>query len=271
MATSRTAPFRNLAFNWNRIVKPTLVNELLVGYNQITFVGQTLDWNGIGDANATFGIAGGQPIPGLSSIGWGSGLTAIGGGAAESNTLDKTFQINEKLTWLKGRHAVKFGGQYLHYIQQRFYAGNNGLLGLFTYGGAFTGAPFSDFLLDQVRDKGRGSLAEPWTHLHDRVALFVQDDFKLTSALTLNLGMRWAYTQPIVEKDNRQSNFDLTTGQQISRRTATARAGRCTRATRRASSRGSVSRGGPTTDGCCGEATGFPNTWRGPAPTCGCR
>ena len=60
-------PFRNLAFNWNRIVKPTLVNELLVGYNQITFVGDTLDWNGIGDANAAFGIAGGQPIPGLSS------------------------------------------------------------------------------------------------------------------------------------------------------------------------------------------------------------
>ena len=33
--------------------------------------------------------------------------------------------------------------------------------------------------------------------------------------LTLNLGMRWAYTQPVVEKDNRQSNFDLTTGAQI--------------------------------------------------------
>ena len=43
----------------------------------------------------------------------------------------------------------------------------------------------------------------------------VQDDFKLNPSLTLNLGMRWAYTQPIVEKDNRQSNFDLTTGQQI--------------------------------------------------------
>jgi len=35
------------------------------------------------------------------------------------------------------------------------------------------------------------------------------------TSLTLNLGMRWAYTQPLVEKDNRQSNFDLTTGQQI--------------------------------------------------------
>jgi hypothetical protein len=36
---------------------------VLVGYNEITIVTDTLDWAGIGNANATFGIAGGQPIP----------------------------------------------------------------------------------------------------------------------------------------------------------------------------------------------------------------
>ncbi len=209
------APFRNFAFNWNRIVTPTLVNEVLFGYNQITIVSDTLDWAGIGNGNATFGIAGGQPIAGLSSIGWGNGLTSVGAAATDTDTLDKTYQINEKLTWLKGRHTVKGGGQFLHYVQQRFYAGNNGLLGLFGYGGAFTGSPFADFLLDQVSSKGRGSQSEAWTHLHNRVALFVQDDFKMTQALTLNLGMRWAYTQPVVEQDNRQSNFSLSTGQQV--------------------------------------------------------
>jgi hypothetical protein len=210
-----TAPFRNLALNWNRVVGSSIVNELLVGYNRITIVSDTLDWSGIGNANAAFGIAGGQPIPGLSSIGWGSGLTAVGAGASDTDTLDKTYQINEKLTWLKGRQTLKFGGQLLHYVQRRFYAGNNGLLGLFTYGGAFTNFPFSDFLLDQVASKGRGSAAEPWTHLHNRSAVYVQDDVKVTPALTLNLGMRWAYTQPVVEKDNRQANFDLKTGAAI--------------------------------------------------------
>src|SRR5439155_24925483 len=136
-------------------------------------------------------------------------------GASDTDTLDQTYQINEKLTWVKGRQTLKFGGQLLHYNQRRFYAGNNGLLGIFTYGGTFTGAPFSDFLLDQVTTKGRGSAAAPWTHLHNRSALYVQDDFKVNSAVTLNLGMRWAYTQPVVEKDNRQGNFDLTTGQEI--------------------------------------------------------
>ncbi|MEP6916099.1 MAG: TonB-dependent receptor [Acidobacteriota bacterium] len=215
LGNKTTAPFRNLAVNWNRVISPSLVNEVLAGYNEITIVSDTLDWGGIGDANATFGIAGGQPIHGLSSIGWGGGLTAVGAGASDTNTLDKTYQLNEKLTWLKGRQTVKFGGQLLHYVQQRFYAGNNGLLGLFTYGGAFSGFPFSDFLLDQVATKGRGSASEAWTHLHNRSALYVQDDFKVTPQLTLNLGMRWAYTQPVVEKDDRQSNFDLTTGKQI--------------------------------------------------------
>ncbi|PYQ23123.1 MAG: hypothetical protein DMF81_09800 [Acidobacteria bacterium] len=143
-----------------------------------------------------------------------SGLTSLGASATDSNTLDKTYQVNEKLTWLKGRHSLKFGGQLLHYVQQRFYAGNNGLLGNFNYGGAFTGFGFSDFLLDQVSSKGRGSASAPWTHLHNRMALFVQDDFKVKSDLTLNLGMRWAYTQPVVEKDNRESNFSLIDGHQ---------------------------------------------------------
>jgi len=209
------SPFRNMAFNWNRIFSGSLVNDLLVGFNQIKIVTKALDWAGIGNANATFGIAGGQPIPGLSSIGWGGGLSTVGTGASDTDTLDRTYQFNDKVTWFKGDHALKIGGQLLHYSQRRFYAGNNGLLGIFTYGGAFTGFPFSDFLLDQVATKGRGSNSEPWTHLHNRTALYVQDDYKVNEKTTLNLGLRWAYTQPVVEADNRQGNFSLTTGQEI--------------------------------------------------------
>ena len=214
LGLSQTGPFRNLALNWNRVFSPALVNEVLLGYNQISAVSNTLDWSGIGDANATLGIPGGQPIAGLSNIVLNSGLTGLGAAATDSDTLDKTYQLNEKLTWFKGRHSLKVGGQLLHYVQQRFYAGNNGLLGNFNYGGTFTGFAFSDFLLDQVSSKGRGSASDPWTHLHNRIALFVQDDFKVTPDLTLNLGMRWAYTQPLVEKDNRESNFSLIDGHQ---------------------------------------------------------
>ena len=215
-ATRNDQPFHNVAFNWNRLFGSSLINEALVGFSSTTVTSETFDWAGIGAGNALYGIPGGQPIDGLSSIGWGSGLTAPGIVATDSDTLAKTYQINEKVTWVKGRHTVKFGGQFLRYNQQRFYAGNNGVLGFINFNGAFTGFAFSDFLLDMVSSKGRGGgdPNDPWTHLQNRISVFAQDDFKILRNLTLNLGLRWAYTSPLVEKDNRQSNFDLVTGQQ---------------------------------------------------------
>jgi len=205
------APFRNLAVNWNHVFNSSLINEVLVGYNSVDNITTLNDWGGIGDANATFGIPGGQPIAGLSAINFGSGLTTIGTAATLEDNLPKGYQLNEKLTWIKGRHSLKFGGQFLRYVQRRYYAGNNGALGTFSYAGTFTGVPFADFLLDQVAGKGRGGgdPNNPWTHLQNRISLYVQDDFRLSNKLTLNLGLRWAYTSPLVEKDNRQSNFDV--------------------------------------------------------------
>jgi hypothetical protein len=217
LPTRNDQPFYNVGFNWNRIIGREIVNELLVGISKTTVIGETDDWAGIGNGNALYGIAGGQPIAGLSQIDWASGLTLPGAIATDSDTFAKTYQLNEKLTWIRGRHTLKLGGQWLRYDQQRFYAGNNGLLGFIRYNGAFTGYPFADFLLDMVSAKGRGggNPSDPWRHLQNRTSLFAQDDFKLTSSLTLNLGVRWAYTSPLVEKDNRQSNFNLVTGQQI--------------------------------------------------------
>jgi hypothetical protein len=212
LPTRSESPFRNLAINSSHVFGPSVVNELLLGYNSVLFFSELNDWAGIGDANAQFGIPGGQPIAGLSNIQWGAGLTSIGAVATVEDSLPKIYQLNEKLTVLKGRHALKFGGQFLRYHTKRFYPGNNGLLGLFNYTGTFTGNSFSDFLLDQVALKGRGFNGDPWTHLQNRISTFVQDDFKLRPNLTLNLGLRWAYTSPLVEKDNRQSNIDLTTG-----------------------------------------------------------
>jgi hypothetical protein len=210
------APFRNYAFNWNHIFGSSLVNEALVGYNKINNI-TALNAFGIGQGNAKYGIPGGQPIEGLSSIQMGSGLTNLGSAATLEDNLPTVFQIQNKLTWTKGRQLLKFGGQWLKYNQQRYYAGNNGALGLFAYTGTFTGFAFADFLLDLVQNKGRGGgdPDNPWTHQQNRISLYVQDDIKVTPALTVNAGLRWAYTSPLVEKDNRQANFDLKTGNQV--------------------------------------------------------
>ena len=180
MPTRNDQPFHNVGFNWNRVFGSSIVNELLVGYSNTTVLTETLDWAGVGGGNALYGIAGGQPINGLSSIRWGSGLTEPGAIATDSDTLAKTYQINNKLTWIKGRHAIKFGGQLLHYDQRRFYAGNNGLLGFINFSGG-SGLRVLRLSARSGVGKGRGGgdPDDPWTHLQNRISIFVQDDFKV--------------------------------------------------------------------------------------------
>ena len=205
-----TNPFWSAGANWNRIFGASIVNDLLIGFNNNEFNGEILDTHGTGAVNNQLGIGGAQPIPGLTFLSMGNGVSGIGSTAVTSNTANRVFQVNERLTWARGRHTLKLGASWNYYQMERYYSGNNGVLGRMDFDGSFTGAAFADFLLDQVAGKGRGSLSEPWTHLQHRTALYAADDFKITNALTLNLGLRWAYTSPLVEKDDRQANFDLT-------------------------------------------------------------
>jgi hypothetical protein len=202
----------NFVVNYTRSITSTIINEARVGFNQAVFVVDAFDWAGIGSANATLGITGGQAIPGLSRIGI-TGISDIGNLAVTEDNNTKTWLFADNLTWIKGNHTVKMGGQWQKYIQDRFYPGNNGMLGFFSYGNTFTGSAISDFLLDTVTSKGLGSpTSEPWTHLQDRIGIFVQDDYKARPNLTLNIGLRWEFSSPIVEKNDRQVNFDITTG-----------------------------------------------------------
>ena len=206
---------QNIALNWTRIVGPTIVNEARVGFNRAVFITDVLDWSGLGNGNATLGIAGAQVHPGLSSIALGSGLTGIGSTGVVEDNVTNTFHYGDNLTINQGRHFMKMGGQWLRYQQNRFYPGNNGLLGLFEYNGTFTGAAFADFLLDLLSRKGVGSQTGTWGHRQNRIGVFFQDDFKMRKNLTWNLGIRWEYTSPVVEVHDRQSNFDITTGKQL--------------------------------------------------------
>ena len=213
-ASASDNPFWGLAVNWNRIMGTAVVNDLLIGFNDSSNLSDPLDPLALGKLNNRLGIPGEQPIRGLSSIRWGNDLTEPGSAETGTNNSNMVYQINERLTWLRGRHTLKFGGSWNYYQSLSEYPGNNGRNGFIAYNVFnFTGAPFADFLLDQVSQKGRGSTADAWTHLQHRAGLFAGDDFKVSTNLTLNLGLRWAYTSPFVEKDDRQANFDLTNAQ----------------------------------------------------------
>jgi hypothetical protein len=210
---------QNIALNWTRTISSTVINEARVGFNRAVFIGGAYDWAGIGAGNQKLGIPGGQAIPGVSSITLGSGLTAIGARATDEDNVTNTFHYGDNLTILRGRHSLKMGGQWQRYQQNRYYAGNNGQLGYFNYSAIYTGVVFADFLLDQLQGKGLGGVTGTnkgtWGHRQNRIGVFFQDDFKVRNNLTLNLGVRWEYTSPVVEVADRQSNFELYSGRQL--------------------------------------------------------
>src|SRR5215471_731508 len=200
--------------NWVRVISPTMVNEARAGWTRPNSGGNTADVAGIlgNSGNAKLGIAGGQPDVGMSTLNIGDVMSAIGGGANNSNTTDEVFQYGDNLSFHRGRHQFKLGGQALRYDQNRFYGGNNGVMGFFTYTGLYTNDSFADFLLNDMQSKGRGSLAGRWGQRQWRLGLFFQDDFKVKPNLTLSLGIRWEFDTPIVEVRDRQANINLVTG-----------------------------------------------------------
>ena len=58
-------------------------------------------------------------------------VTGIGAAATIGREVDNKISYGDNLTWQKGAHLLKFGAQAVRYRQNRYYAGNNGALGLF--------------------------------------------------------------------------------------------------------------------------------------------
>jgi hypothetical protein len=209
---------QNVAVNWTHTFGPTAVNEARVGFNHNTFNDSPGDPAGVGNYNAVIGIPGGQAIPGLANLGFdGGGISGVGTAGGGHNANNKVYQFSEKLSFSKDRHFLSVGGSFLHYNMTQLYDTNSGVLGQYFFDGTVTGLPFADFLLDRVARKSvavtdTGTPLQPWTQLQNRIGLFIQDDFKPTANLTLNLGLHWEYSSQLKEANNRQENFDLTNG-----------------------------------------------------------
>jgi hypothetical protein len=142
-------------------------------------------------------------------------------------TNQNDFQVFNSLTKISGRHTFKFGGSITWRSREILNA--DIIMGQFGFnqnltsscGGkpspctplANTGFDFASFLLGYASVKDRRLFDEKtYTETKPEYALYVQDDFRVNSKLTLNLGLRWDVFPPWVEVDDRQSNFDVQTG-----------------------------------------------------------
>ena len=232
-----TYPDHFVDMNWVHTFNSAIVNQFTANYGRIRFnSGVTVDPSGI------FGLNGNKlvGIPSTTQQAAGFSLQSFNGieGAAPSPGnfypasfganptpeifIDNIFGYTDNLTWQRGRHLFKFGGQFLRYQQNSFYPGNDGELGNFSYTGNFTAGPgattlypFADFVADRVYDVQIGAVTGRTGQRQWRDSVFAQDDFKVNSNFTLNLGLRWEFDQPIFEVNNKMANIDMQTKQII--------------------------------------------------------
>jgi hypothetical protein len=121
-------------------------------------------------------------------------------------------QYEDTAILTKGAHTIRFGFQGFRQRINTFYSGNNGLAGTFTYNGQYSGRGESDFMLGLPVTIGTGTAGGTWGQRGNIFGGYVQDDWRVNSNLTLNLGLRYEIHTPWVEVRNRQTNFGLFSG-----------------------------------------------------------
>jgi hypothetical protein len=121
------------------------------------------------------------------------GSTTIGPGDV-STQKQNTYQVRDNVSWSKGKHTFKFGGEYTHFIYPQFFLPRSN--------GDYWYSTLDVFIKDQTADNVgrtlRGAGTGSFLGTQSLFAVFAQDDFKLSPRLTLNLGLRYEYwTNPV--------------------------------------------------------------------------
>jgi Carboxypeptidase regulatory-like domain/TonB dependent receptor len=213
---------RSAAISETHIFTPRLVNEIRLGYNRNR--SERLQFNSDKDLSAVYGIPG---IPfsanngGLPQFSI-SDLTNFGSSEYQPTVeVQNVYQVMESLSWVTGRHTLKFGADLRPRVDFSILQPPVPR-GAFNFGGdatrdpnnlSTTGLGTADFLLGTIYGGGNAQISSFINDVFQQPGynFYIQDDFKVSRKLTLNLGLRYEFVTHATEKYNALANFNIQT------------------------------------------------------------
>jgi len=204
---------RYVRFSHNYDFRPTVVNQFLVGFSR-RFRGEVSNSLGQGYP-AKIGLTGvnNTTLPCFKFINTPTGENLSNCG--DSQFADNVYQVNDSVSWIKGKHNLKFGGgvRFLQFNVRRLTQGS----GEFDFNAAQTSNPMNGTGGDAVASSLFGLVNRQILNYggfsgvrYKDYSFYAQDSYKLRPRLTLNYGLRYDLDLPASEAFNRFSAVDPT-------------------------------------------------------------
>jgi hypothetical protein len=134
-----------------------------------------------------------------------SAFNGSGNGDFPKSNRIRTWQYADTVSYTSGRHEIRFGGQM--WVQRHSFYNGQFQEGQFGFTTQFTGDAFGDFLLGLPATVGRSYPITLYGNQAIEWAAFVQDNYRVNTNLTLNLGFRWEYDPFFRGVDSETSAF----------------------------------------------------------------
>lgn len=202
-------------------ISPNTINEFRIGfmgeYDLIT--PDTLGQGYPAKLGLSFARADVFPQITITNINVGSGNAPLGPGSPSfANYKENNIDISDQMTLIRGRHVLHFGGEVFIFRADSTAWGsinsaNLGFTGVYTAASnvgslaSTTGVPYADFLLGYAKSWSASVSPEYGGRLKNP-GVFIQDDFKVSPKLTLNLGLRWEGNTGWSEVNGNERSFD---------------------------------------------------------------
>jgi len=217
----------NAAIGFNHIFSPSATNELRLGLNRFN----TSDFgNDAGtNENTVLGIPNGNNAyynsTGMVNFSIGNIVNTGSQSWTNSHRITNVYELTDNFIKAMGRHTITLGENYRQ-LQASLTNSNANKNGDITFSKNYTssctmqptcsgnigGNEFASFLLGLPSYQDRGYVISRPATRATLLGAYVQDQYRMSESLTLNLALRWDLITPAIDKNNKQANFDLVNG-----------------------------------------------------------